>query len=113
MNIIFGILTILAIIGLSYMISEDRKGIKWRTVIAGLLGQFILIFFVVKVPIGQKILKTLALGVDNIIQMGMEGVTFVFGDFTSNYFIFAVTILSLIVFTSSSICLNLTHSRLW
>ena len=103
MNIIFGILTILAIIGLSYIISEDKKAIKWRTVIAGLLGQFILIFFVVKVPIGQKILKTLALGVDNIIQMGMEGVTFVFGDLTSNYFIFAVSILSLIVFTSALI----------
>ena len=103
MNIIFGILTILAIIGLSYIISEDKKAIKWRTVIAGLLGQFILIFFVVKVPIGQKILKTFALGVDNIIQMGMEGVTFVFGDLTSNYFIFAVSILSLIVFTSALI----------
>ena len=29
MNIIFGILTILAIIGLSYIISEDKKAIKY------------------------------------------------------------------------------------
>ena len=35
--------------------------------------------------------------------MGMEGVTFVFGDLTSNYFIFAVSVLSLIVFTSALI----------
>ena len=103
MNIIFGILTLLTIIGLSYIISEDKKAIKWRTVIAGLFGQLVLIFFVIKIPIGQKLLETLALGVDNIIQMGMEGVAFVFGDLTSNYFVFAISVLSLIVFTSSLI----------
>lgn len=103
MNILFGIITLTVIIGLSYIISEDKKAIKWRTVIAGLLGQFVLIFFVIKVPIGQKILEALAIGVNNIIQMGMKGVTFVFGDLTSGPMIFAVSILSLIVFTSALI----------
>ena len=103
MNILFGIITLTVIIGLSYIISEDKKAIKWRTVIAGLLGQFVLIFFVIKVPIGQKILEALAIGVNNIIQMGMEGVTFVFGDLTSGPMIFAISVLSLIVFTSALI----------
>ena len=103
MNILFGIITLTVIIGLSYIISEDKKAIKWRTVIAGLLGQFVLIFFVIKVPIGQKILEALAIGVNNIIQMGMKGVTFVFGDLTSGPMIFAISILSLIVFTSALI----------
>lgn len=103
MNILFGIITLTVIIGLSYIISEDKKAIKWRTVIAGLLGQFVLIFFVIKVPIGQKILEALAIGVNNIIQMGMEGVTFVFGELTSGPMIFAISVLSLIVFTSALI----------
>lgn len=103
MNIIFGIITIAVIIGLSCIISEDKKAIKWRTVGAGLLGQLALIFFVIKVPIGQKLLEVLALGVNNIIQMGMEGVTFVFGDLTSGPMIFAISVLSLIVFTSALI----------
>lgn len=103
MNILFGILTLAVIIGLSYIISEDKKAIKWRTVVAGLLGQFVLIFFVVKVPIGQKILEALALGVNNIIQMGMQGVTFVFGSLTEGPMIFAISVLSLIVFTSALI----------
>ncbi len=103
MNILFGIITLTVIIGLSYIISEDKKAIKWRTVIAGLLGQFVLIFFVIKVPIGQKILEALAIGVNNIIQMGMKGVTFVFGELTSGPMIFAISILSLIVFTSALI----------
>lgn len=103
MNILFGIITLTVIIGLSYIISEEKKAIKWRTVIAGLLGQFVLIFFVIKVPIGQKILEALAIGVNNIIQMGMKGVTFVFGDLTSGPMIFAISVLSLIVFTSALI----------
>lgn len=103
MNILFGIITLTVIIGLSYIISEDKKAIKWRTVIAGLLGQFVLIFFVIKVPIGQKILEALAIGVNNIIQMGMKGVTFVFGELTSGPMIFAISVLSLIVFTSALI----------
>lgn len=103
MNIIFGIITIAVIIGLSCIISEDKKAIKWRTVGAGLLGQLVLIFFVIKVPIGQKLLEVLALGVNNVIQMGMEGVTFVFGDLTSGTMIFAISVLSLIVFTSALI----------
>ena len=103
MNIIFGLLTIGIIIGLSYLISENKKAVKWRTVIAGLLGQTVLIFFVLKVPVGQKILEVLANGVNSIIQMGMEGVTFVFGDLNTNFFVFAVSILSLIVFVSALI----------
>lgn len=103
MNIIFGLLTIGIIIGLSYLISENKKAVKWRTVIAGLLGQTVLIFFVLKVPVGQKILEVLANGVNSIIQMGMEGVTFVFGDLNTNFFVFAVSVLSLIVFVSALI----------
>lgn len=103
MNIIFGILTLLVIVGLSYIISENKQAIKWRTVIAGLLGQLVLIFFVIKIPIGQKLLEAMANGVNSIIQMGMEGVTFVFGDLSTNFFIFAVSVLSLIVFVSALI----------
>ena len=103
MNILFGILTILSIVGVAYAISSDRKSVKWRTVGVGLLGQAILIFFVMKIPVGQKILQCLAIGADKIIQIGMEGVTFVFGDLSTNYFIFAIAVLSLIVFTSALI----------
>ena len=35
--------------------------------------------------------------------MGMEGVTFVFGDLNTNFFVFAVSVLSLIVFVSALI----------
>lgn len=103
MNILFGLLSLVVLIGISYILSDSKRNIKWRVVIAGLIGQAILIFFVVKVPIGQKILETLAFGVDKIIKFGMEGVTFVFGDLSTNIYVFAISVLSLIVFTSALI----------
>lgn len=102
-NVLSGILTLIVILGISYLISEDRKAIKWRTVFAGLLGQVAIIFFVTKVPLGQKILELLALGFNSVIQMGMEGVSFVFGPLTEGPMIFAVSVLSLIIFTSALI----------
>ena len=102
-NVLSGLMTLAVILGLSYIISENKKAINWRTVVAGLAGQFVLIFFVVKVPLGQKILQALALGVNNVIQMGMEGVKFVFGDLATGPMIFAISVLSLIVFTSALI----------
>lgn len=102
-NVLYGLITLAVIIGISLIISEDKKAIKWRTVIAGLLGQAVLIYFVLKVPVGQKILEAIAIGVNNVIQMGMEGVAFVFGDLTSGPMIFAISVLSLIVFTSALI----------
>ena len=102
-NVLSGLMTLAVILGISYIVSENRKAINWRTVFAGLLGQLAIIFFVIKIPLGQKILELIALGVNNVIQMGMEGVTFVFGDLTSGPMIFAISILSLIVFTSALI----------
>ncbi|MEG2337861.1 MAG: nucleoside transporter C-terminal domain-containing protein [Clostridium sp.] len=103
MNIFFGILCLAVIIGIAFLLSDSKKNIKWRTVIVGLLGQFILIFFVMKVPLGQRILEVMVFGVDKVVKFGMEGVAFVFGDLATNTFIFAVGVLALIVFTSALI----------
>ncbi|MEG2892272.1 MAG: nucleoside transporter C-terminal domain-containing protein [Clostridium sp.] len=103
MNIFFGILCLAVIIGIAFLLSDSKKNIKWRTVVVGLIGQFILIFFVMKVPLGQKILEVMVFGVDSIVKFGMEGVAFVFGDLATNTFIFAVSVLALIVFTSALI----------
>ncbi|MEG2538405.1 MAG: nucleoside transporter C-terminal domain-containing protein [Clostridium sp.] len=103
MNIFFGILCLAVIIGIAFLLSDSKKNIKWRTVVVGLVGQFILIFFVMKVPLGQRILEVMVFGVDKVVKFGMEGVAFVFGDLATNTFIFAVGVLALIVFTSALI----------
>ena len=102
MNIFFGLASLLLLIGIAFLISENRKAVKLQTIFAGILMQAVLIFFVIKVPIGQTILQTMADAVNNIIQMGMEGVDFVFGGISDN-FVFAINVLALIIFTSALI----------
>ena len=102
MNILFSLIALVCLIGVAYILSTDKKRIKLQTVIMGLVLQAILIFFVIKVPVGQVILEKLALGVDSVVQMGMEGVDFVFGGISDGY-VFAINVLSLIVFTSALI----------
>ena len=102
MNILFSILALVCLLGIAFNLSTDKKSIKVQTVVMGLLLQIILIFFVIKVPVGQVILENLAMGVNSIVQMGMEGVNFVFGGISDSY-VFAINVLSLIVFTSALI----------
>lgn len=102
MNIIFSLIAIICLLALAFILSTDKKKINLQTVIMGLFLQVILIFFVIKVPIGQFLLEKLALSVNSLIQMGMEGVDFVFGGIAEGY-VFAINVLSLIVFTSALI----------
>ncbi len=102
MNILFSILALVCLLGIAFILSTDKKSIKVQTVVMGLLLQIILIFFVIKVPVGQVILENLAMGVNSIVQMGMDGVNFVFGGISDSY-VFAINVLSLIVFTSALI----------
>ena len=102
MNILFGLLSLTILLLIAFLLSEHKKQIKLQTIIAGILMQIALIFFVIKIPIGQTILQSMANGVDRIIQLGMEGVNFVFGGISEN-FVFAINVLSLIIFTSALI----------
>ena len=57
MNTIFSLIAIVSLLALAFILSADKKKIKLQTVIMGLLLQTILIFFVIKVPIGQFLLE--------------------------------------------------------
>ena len=102
MNIIFSIIALLCFLGIAFILSTDKKKINFQTVLRGLILQAALIFFVIKIPVGQVLLEKLAISVDAVIQMGMEGVDFVFGGISDSY-VFAINVLSLIVFTSALI----------
>lgn len=103
MHIIFGIISILILLAIAYIFSENKKAINIRTVLTALSIQIILILFVFKVPIGVLILESVANGVVKILSFGNEGLAFVFGDLITNNFIFAFNVLGLIAFTSALI----------
>lgn len=103
MNFLMTVVALVILLGIGFVLSEDRKKISWRTVGLGLVGQVALIWFVIKVPIGQKILEAVANFFNGIFQLGMEGVNFVFGGIQTSGFVFAINSLALIVFTSALI----------
>lgn len=105
MNIIFSLLSALLLLAIGFVVSKDRKAIKFRPIVVGILTQIILMAFVLKVPVGVMALKATALGVQKVVNFGNEGLAFVFGDLASKSFIFAINVLALIIFVSALIAL--------
>ena len=101
-NAIIMMITISLILGGAYLLSDNKSKINKQTVVVGLGLQALLTIFVLKTPIGAKILETIALNIQNIANFGLEGVSFVWGDLTGMN-VFFVNVLCLIIFMSALI----------
>lgn len=62
MKLLLNIVGILLVLAISWLISWDRKSIKWKKVGVALITELIIAILVVKVPIGQKIITLLSNG---------------------------------------------------
>ena len=117
-NMLRGILGIIAIIGVSYLLSKDRKNINWKLVITGLSIQLILAVFILKaellssiwLPLGwpMKFFEFLASFFVIVLKYTTEGTGFLFGflgrglEFDDSIgVIFAFQILPTIIFFAS------------
>ena len=103
-----GLLGIGVLLGAAYLLCDNRKAIRWRTVGAALAIQISIGFIVFAVPAGREALQWLSDGVSNAIGAGKEGVDFLFGPLTSDGptsigFIFVFRVLPMIIFFSSLI----------
>ncbi|MDE7309081.1 MAG: NupC/NupG family nucleoside CNT transporter [Lachnospiraceae bacterium] len=96
---LFGIAVILAI---CWLISWDRKNIKWKIVLKALIAEVMIAFLIVKIPAGQKVITVLSNGLTAVINCGNEGLSFVFGDlFKGELSIFIIQSLGNIIFVSA------------
>lgn len=102
MNSFLGIAIILLV---AYAFSSHRKHIRWRTVGGAFAFQVALGAFVLYVPFGQDVLYAVASGVAKVIAFTNAGIQFMFGGLASADFgfVFAIQVLSVIVFFSSLI----------
>lgn len=102
MKLILNLLGIVLILVICWLISWDRKNIKWKIVIKALIAEIIIALIIVKVPIGQKIITIMSNGLTAVINCGNEGLSFVFGDlFSGNLSIFIIQSLGNIIFVSA------------
>ena len=114
MSSLISLLGIVVLLGIAYLLSNNRKAIDFRTVFGALAIQVSLGAFILYVPIGRDALLAVANGVSKVINYGNEGIKFLFGAlagdkvfevFGGEGFIFAVRVLPAIVFFSALISL--------
>lgn len=79
MAIATGFVGILLLLGLAFALSNNRKAIHWRLVISGLLIQWGIALFVLKVPLGQALFHGIAAGITKLLSFSDAGAGFVFG----------------------------------
>jgi len=79
MDRFFGIFGIIFILGIAYLMSNNRKAINLRVVISGLLLQLLVAIFVLKVPLGQMIFQQLGGFITQLLDFSNKGGEFVFG----------------------------------
>lgn len=107
----FGIFGIIFILGLSYLMSNNRKAINLRLVLSGLGLQLALAIFILKTSVGQAIFQKLANFITRILDFAIAGGEFVFGVLIkkevlaqifgpANSFIFMFQIMPTIIFVA-------------
>lgn len=102
MKLILNLIGIIVVFAICWLVSWDRKNIKWKTVAKALVVEIIIAIIIVKIPIGQKIITVLSNGLTAVINCGNEGLSFVFGDlFQGELSIFIIQSLGNIIFVSS------------
>lgn len=110
MDRLIGLLGFALILGVAYLLSNNKKAINYRVVGMGLLLQLLLAVFILKVPIGKQIFGWLGKAVTKVLSFSDEGAKFVFGVlgddtklaplFGNETFIFFVRIIPTIIFVA-------------
>ena len=79
MSRLIGILGIIFILGLAYLMSNNRKAINLKTIGVGFVLQIAFAIFIFKVPLGEKIFMGLGMFIRKILDFASDGGSFVFG----------------------------------
>jgi CNT family concentrative nucleoside transporter len=107
----FGIFGIIAILGIAFLLSNNKKAIDKKLVFIGLLIQALLAVFILKIPLGQLVFAKIGYFITMLLDFSNKGADFVFGPLVnssllapvfgiSNTFIFFFKIIPTIIFVS-------------
>jgi concentrative nucleoside transporter, CNT family len=100
-----GVLGILFVLGLAYVMSNNRRAIRYQTVAWGLALQIVLAFFVMRWTVGQYIFSELGKSAEWLLDFSYYGSSFIFGELgmknSPRGFIFAFQALPIIIFIAA------------
>lgn len=100
-----GILGLLAMLGLAYAFSTNRRAIRAKTVAWGLGLQFVFAVFVLRVEAGRRLFQAAGDAVNRVLSYSFAGSEFVFGDLGKRGshlgFYFAFQVLPTVIFIAA------------
>ena len=91
-------------VGFAYLISVDRRAVRWRPVLWGLALQLLFALFILRTAVGLALFQWLGEVVSAFLDFSDEGAAFVFGENFQDFF-FAFKVLPTIIFFSAFISL--------
>ncbi|MFD1174189.1 NupC/NupG family nucleoside CNT transporter [Oceanobacillus picturae] len=113
MGIILGVLAIFVVLGLAFLMSNDKKNINYKGIGIMLLLQLLTTWFMFSTNIGQAIINGIAAGFNKLIEFGTKGVNFVVGGLMveEGGSVFFFNVLLLIIFFATILSV-LTYLRI-
>jgi CNT family concentrative nucleoside transporter len=94
-------LGLIAMMGIAWLASSNRRAIAWKTVAWGLAIQFGLGLVLLRTGAGEAFFSGVATGVGRLLEYTNAGTRFVFGPLLDSGFSFALGVLPIIVFMGS------------
>ncbi|RQR47462.1 NupC/NupG family nucleoside CNT transporter, partial [Burkholderia sp. Bp9126] len=114
MDILRSLLGMLFLLLVAYLLSNNRRAVRGRTMIAALCTQLAIGALVLFVPPGRAALAAAASSVNGVLNMGNHGIAFVFGGlvdsrmfqlFGDGGFAFGLRVLPMIIFVTALIAM--------
>ena len=103
-SLLRGALGMAALISIAYALSTNKKAIKWRTILLGLMTQFFIAICVLKISLITQIFEIFGSFFIKILEYTEAGTNMVFGSFSDvekTGYIFAFQVLPVIIFFSA------------
>ena len=82
MDRFFGLIGIITILGIAFLMSNNKKNINWHTIISGFVLQVLLALFVLKTALGKYIFEQIGNCINKLLEFSNFGGDFVFGALT-------------------------------
>jgi len=80
MELVLSVVGYFVMLGLAFALSRNRRAIKAKVVIAGIVSQWILALLLLRVPGGAAVLETVAGAVQGVLDHALVGSSFVYGE---------------------------------
>ncbi|MCB2297586.1 NupC/NupG family nucleoside CNT transporter [Clostridium tagluense] len=99
------LLGIIILLGILYLVSNNKGLINKKLIIKAFVIQFVVAFLLVKVPLGRIVIQNVSDGVSNVLNYGSQGLKFVFGSLADaaapTGMVFGIQVLGNIIFVSA------------